>query len=435
MQSQSMAACLSYEEDSMATVPTDDRELHAKSLDVAAAPHRSIAAHFTDLPDPRVNRRKRHRLSDILTIALCAVLCGADDFVEIELFGRLKRDWFQERLDLPNGIPSHDTFTRVFAQLDPDAFREGFLSWIEAVKASLATTAEQRSVSPEQIAIDGKTLRHSFEAGNVHSAIHMVSAWAHQSGLVLAQLKVDGKSNEITAVPELLKRLDIAGCIVSMDAMHCQKETVRQIVEQEGDYVVGLKGNQENLHEAVALFFDDALKQDFVEPGKDGPTIIQHVSFQEQEKDHGRIETRKCTVVSAEPHLTWLDPDGQWKGLASIVLIESERRTGRDFENVTTERRFYISSLPGHTKKDARRLARAVRHHWGIENSLHWVLDIAFREDENRTRKHHGPENLATLRHIAYNLLKRDKTTKAGVKARRHAAGWDNDYLAQLIGI
>lgn len=395
----------------------------------------SVAAHFAELPDPRVNRRKRHLLPDILTIALCAVLCGADDFVEIELFGRLKKDWFKERLTLPNGIPSHDTFTRVFAQLDPAAFREGFLSWVEAVRAALAQAAGQQSALPEQIAIDGKTLRRSFEAGNVHSAIHMVSAWAHQSGLVLAQLKVDGKTNEITAVPELLKRLDIAGCIVSMDAMHCQKGTARQIIERGGDYVIGLKGNQENLHNAVTLFFDDALKRNFLEPGKDGPTVIQHASFQEQEKDHGRIETRKCTVVSAAPHLKWLDPDGLWKGLASIILIESERRTGENFATVSNERRFYISSLSGVTKKDARRLARAVRNHWGIENGLHWVLDIAFREDDNRTRKQHGPENLATLRHIAYNLLKRDQSTKAGVKARRHAAGWDNDYLARLIGI
>ena len=191
----------------------------------------SVAAHFAELPDPRINRRKRHQLSDILTIALCAVLCGADDFVEIELFGRLKEDWFKERLTLSNGIPSHDTFTRVFAQLDPAAFREGFLSWVEAVQQSLAATAGQQCVPPEQIAIDGKTLRHSFEAGNVHSAIHMVSAWAHQSGLVLAQLKVEGKSNEITAVPQLLKRLDVAGCIVSMDAMHCQKN----IRDRQGD--------------------------------------------------------------------------------------------------------------------------------------------------------------------------------------------------------
>ena len=395
----------------------------------------SVAAHFAELPDPRINRRKRHQLSDILTIALCAVLCGADDFVEIELFGRLKEDWFKERLTLSNGIPSHDTFTRVFAQLDPAAFREGFLSWVEAVQQSLAATAGQQCVPPEQIAIDGKTLRHSFEAGNVHSAIHMVSAWAHQSGLVLAQLKVEGKSNEITAVPQLLKRLDVAGCIVSMDAMHCQKETARQILERAGDYVIGLKGNQENLHKAVTLFFDDALKQNFREAGNDGPVIIQHACFQEQEKDHGRIETRKCTVVAAAPHLHWLDPDSQWTGLSSIILIESERRTGENFATVSNERRFYISSLPGSSTKDARRLARAVRNHWGIENCLHWVLDIAFREDNNRTRKHHGPENLATLRHIAYNLLKRDQSTKAGVKARRHAAGWDNDYLSRLIGI
>jgi predicted transposase YbfD/YdcC len=415
--------------------PCSDVASPATPLASAAISTATVAAHFAALPDPRINRRKRHLLSDILTIALCAVLCGADDFVEIELFGRSKKEWFKERLPLPNGIPSHDTFTRVFAQLDPEAFNACFLSWTEAVRAALADTASQQQVPKEQIAIDGKMLRHSFEHGNIQTAVHMVSAWAHQSGLVLAQRKVDGKSNEITAVPELLKKLDVAGCIVSMDAMHCQKETARHVVEQGGDYLLGLKGNQESLHEAVRLFFDDAIQRNFEEPGRDGPAVIQHASCELQEKDHGRIELRKCTVVAAEPHLRWLDPDGQWAGLASIILIESERRTGSDFEIVTTERRFYISSLPGLSKKDARRTARAVRAHWGIENCLHWVLDVAFREDDSRTRRHHGPENLATLRRIAYNLLKRDQTTKAGVKARRHAAGWDNDYLAQLIGI
>jgi len=199
--------------------------------------------------------------------------------------------------------------------------------------------------------------------------------------------------------------------------------------------LLGLKGNQQSLHQSVRPFFEDAIGRDFQEPGKDGPTVIQHASCAMQEKDHGRIELRKCTVVDAEPHLRWLDPERQWAGLSSIVLIESERRTGENFETITTEQRFYVSSLPGVTNKDARRTARAIRNHWGIENCLHWVLDIAFREDDNRTRKQHGPQNLATLRHIAFNLLKRDNTVKAGIKARRHTAGWDNDYLARIIGI
>jgi predicted transposase YbfD/YdcC len=402
---------------------------------VVSQPAASIAEHFAILPDPRVNRRKRHLLSDILVIALCGVLCGADDFVEIELFGRSKKEWFEDRLLLPNGIPSHDTFTRVFAQLDPQMFGECFFSWIEAVRMSIADAADMQSVTREQIAIDGKTLRHSFDNGNVNTAIHMVSAWAHQSGLVLAQQKVDGKSNEITAVPKLLKRLDIAGCIVSMDAMHCQKQTAHQIVEQGGDYVIGLKGNQPALQEAVRLYFEDSQLLGFQEVGKEGRQPIQHAFYQEQEKDHGRIELRKCTVIAAEPHLKWLDPDKQWAGLNTLIMIESERRTGVNFEEVTSERRFYISSLSGRTNKDARTLSHAIRAHWGIENSLHWVLDIAFREDDCRTRKDNGPENLATLRHIAYNLLKRDQTTKAGIKARRHKAGWDNEYLARLIGI
>lgn len=402
----------------------------------------SIMEHFSDLPDPRINRRKRHLLSDVLVIALCAVVSGADDFVEIAYFGRCKKEWFEQRLSLPNGIPSHDTFTRVFAQLDPEAFAACFLSWTEAVRQCVSETAAEQGLQQRQIAIDGKTLRHSFEHGNIQTATHMVSAWAHQSGLVLAQRKVDGKSNEITAVPELLTRLDIAGCIVSMDAMHCQKETVRLIVERGGDYLLGLKGNQPALHDAVRLFFEDAVNREFKDLGFAGPCQnehghkqIQHASWQQQEKDHGRIELRRCVVVDAEPHRAWLDPKGEWTGLASIIMIESERRTGEHFEQVAKERRFYISSLTGRTTKDARRAARAVRAHWGIENCLHWVLDIAFREDDCRTRKKHGPANFATLRHLALNLIRRDTTIKAGVKTRRHAAGWDQDYLAQLIGI
>jgi predicted transposase YbfD/YdcC len=222
-----------------------------------------------------------------------------------------------------------------------------------------------------------------------------------------------------------------------MDAMHCQKETARQVVGQGGDYLLGLKANQPALHEAVRLFFEEAISREYKDLGfqERGHVPIQHASCQQQEKDHGRIEKRRCTVVDAGPHRQWLDAKGEWAGLASIILIESERRTGQNFEQVATERRFYVSSLPGRTAKDARRAARAVRAHWGIENCLHWVLDIAFREDDCRTRKNHGPANFATLRHLALNLLKRDNTVKAGIKTRRHAAGWDQDYLAQLIGI
>ena len=330
----------------------------------------------------------------------------------------------------------------MFAQLDPKAFGACFLAWSDAVRQCVSDMATEQGLEPQQIVVDGKTLRHSFEHGNIQTATHMVSAWAHQSGLVLAQRKVDGKSNEITAVPELLARLDIAGCIVSMDAMHCQKETARQIVDQGGNYLLGLKGNQQTLHDAVRLFFEDATNREFKDLGfpdggsnEHGHKRIQHASCQQQEKDHGRIEKRRCVVVDTEPHRKWLDPKGEWAGLASIIMIESERRTGENFQHVATERRFYISSLPGRTNKDARHAARAVRAHWGIENCLHWVLDIAFREDDCRTRKNHGAQNFATIRHLALNLIKRDTTIKAGIKTRRHSAGWDNDYLAQLIGI
>lgn len=382
----------------------------------------SIAFHFAAVEDPRIERTKRHLLSDVLTIALCAVLCGADDFVEIALFGRIKHAWLKERLPLAGGIPSHDTFTRVFARLDPDAFQKAFLSWIEAVQSTLAQQAPDAGRPREQLAIDGKALRRSFDHAHGRGAIHMVSAWAQAAGLVLGQRKVDLKSNEITAIAPLLEQLDVAGCIVSMDAMHCHKPTARALRDKDADYLLGLKANQGTLHEDVRSFFQDAMEHDFKDTAYARAETI--------EKDHGRIETRRCYTVPVEPYFDWLDPKREWLDLKTIVLIEAERRIG---DNTTRERRLYITSLTGKTQTDARRILRAVRRHWSIENSLHWVLDIAFREDECRLHTGNAPENFALLRRIALNLLKKDTTTKAGIKARRRRAGWDEAFLANVI--
>ena len=376
----------------------------------------SIMEHFAQLPDPRINRTKLHLLSDILVIALCAVVCGADDFVEVTLFGRAKEAWFRERLALPNGIPSHDTFNRVFGRLDPTALECCFRSWIQAVQQAVPRLAG------EVINLDGKTLRHSFDTASEQVAIHMVSAWAHRAGMVIGQIKVDHKSNEITAIPILLERLDLAGCIVTMDAMGCQKEIARQIVDQEADYLLALKGNQGSLHQDVRLFFEDAQAQCFKE--------IPHASCEYVEKDHGRIETRRCWCVPAAEHRTWLDTKNEWRSLNSIIMIQAERIVNGV---VSQETRYYISSIAVSGVRSARKVAKAVRAHWGIENSLHWVLDVAFREDDCRVRMKNGPQNLAVMRHIALNLLKAEGSAKVGVKARRHKAGWDNEYLATVL--
>jgi predicted transposase YbfD/YdcC len=345
-------------------------------------------------------------LTDIIAIAICAAVCGADDFVEIEEFGRAREDWLKERLELPNGIPSHDTFGRVFSRLDPKEFSECFLSWTRAIKEHTAGGF---------VAIDGKASRGSFDAAAGKSAIHMVSAWAAESHMVLGQVKVDDKSNEITAIPELLRLLDISGCIVTIDAMGCQREIASQIIKQNGDYVLSLKGNQGMLHEDVKVFFEDSRSTGF--------RGVEHSFHESTDKDHGRIETRRCWVSA---NIAWLNERHEWPGLESIVAVESERHIG---EKVTVETRYFISSL----NESAPKMSEAVRSHWGIENQLHWVLDVVFREDHCRTRKDHAPQNLATLRHIALNLLKQDKSAKVGIKARRLKAALDIRYMEKIL--
>ena len=366
----------------------------------------SIAAHFRQLPDPRVRRTRRHALEDILVMTLCAVICGADDWVAIADFGRAKRTWFREFLALPHGIPSHDTFGRVFAALDPEAFKAAFLAWV-------ATVADL--LPGDVIAIDGKTLRHTFDTAADKAAIHMVSAWATAQGLCLGQVKTDAKSNEITAIPKLLEVLALAGRVVTIDAMGCQTAIAGAIHAKGGDYVLSLKGNQTRLHDDVRTFFLDAEAHAFAG--------TPHTTAETVDGDHGRIEVRRAWATD---DLAWLADRPRWPGLRSVLRVDSERTVG---DRTAHETRFFISSLP----PDAATLARIVRSHWAIEHSLHWVLDVAMHQDQTRIRTGDAPENLAILHHIALNLLEQERTKKVGIKNKRLAAGWDHDYLLRVI--
>ena len=403
-------------------------------------PSLSLTEHFASLPDPRVERTRVHALLDILTIALCATLCGADGFVEMEAWGRARQDWLRERLELSGGIPSHDTFNRLFARLDPAAFARCFLSWTEALREALLPPADApAAAAPVEgsaattkaatlVSLDGKRLRRSFDTVTGSAALHLVSAWASEQRLVLGQVKVAEGANEITALPELLSLLDLAGCLVTIDAIGCQREIARQIVAQGGDYVLAVKRNQPALHEDVQLFLDDAHEQ--------GWRGVAHQEYQSFDAEHGRQE-RRAYFVTGE--VAWLrerhqtDGADRWAGLASIGMVEARRREGGPGTKESVERRYYLSSLAGDEAGSAQRFAEAVRGHWGIENSLHWVLDVAFREDECRVRRDHAPQNLATLRQLALNLLRREKTAKMGVKARRLKAGWDLAYLERVL--
>ena len=371
-------------------------------------PKFSIAEHFETVEDPRIERSKEHLLIDILTIAILAVICGANGWVGIETYGQAKYKWLKKFLALPNGIPSHDTFARVFTRLNPEQLQESFLSWVSTVS---------RVSEGEVIAIDGKTVRRSYDEGKNKGAIHMVSAWASQNRLVLGQRKVDDKSNEITAIPELLKVLDINGCIVTIDAMGTQKAIAKQIVAQGGDYVLALKGNQGNLFEDVQQIFEQAKAQDF--------QGIEHDFYQTIDAEHGRIEKRRCWSLGQVDYL--IDAE-QWSQFTSIAMVESERQC----EGQTSrELRYYISSL----SPDAQQLAESIRSHWGIENPLHWVLDVAFREDECRIRTGHAPENFVLLRHLALSALNQEKTASLGIHNKRRRAGWDNDYLLKVLAV
>jgi predicted transposase YbfD/YdcC len=369
----------------------------------------TIVTHFGDIDDPRYHHSPPHLLLEIITIALCAIISGANDWEAVAAFGRAKEAWLRTFLRLPNGIPSADTFERVFAQIDPQQFQASFISWVAAIS---------HLTMGEVVAIDGKTLCGSVDPNKDRKAIHLVSAWASQNRLVLGQVKVDDKSNEITAIPELLRLLTLSGCIVTIDAMGCQTEIAAQIVAQGADYVLALKQNQGHLYREVARLFNDAL----TEPNR----RIPFETAQTIQKGHGRIEKRHAWTISHPDYLKYLDPTGRWAGLESVVRIDSQRQFNHQRSQET---RYYISSLTGEPKL----LNTAVRTHWTIENQLHWVLDVAFREDDSRVRRGHGAENLAVLRHMALNLLKQERTSKLSIQNKRLRAAWDNDYLLQIL--
>ena len=355
--------------------------------------------------DPR-SANARHRLFDIFVIALCAVISGAEGWEDMEEYGQAQAEWFQQFLELPHGIPSHDTFRRVLSRLKPDEQTQCFVSWTEALHESL---------DGEIVALDGKTLRRSFDHAASKGAIHMVSAWANAHRLIVGQRKVDDKSNEITALPKLLRMLELEGAIVTIDAMGCQKEVAKTMTEQGADYVLALKDNHPTLHGEVQLLFEDVKAERL-----DDITSERHTTI---DADHGRLETRHYWITS---DIECFGVKGSWAKIASIGLVESHREVGGE---VSIEQRLFLTSLPC----DAVRFAQAVREHWGVENALHWVLEVSFREDDCRIRQGHGAQNMAVLRHMALNLLRQEGGHKRGIKARRKRAGWDRDYLFKVL--
>ncbi|MEI9895808.1 MAG: ISAs1 family transposase [Chthoniobacter sp.] len=368
----------------------------------------SLSQYLSIIADPRVDRTKEHSLHDLLIIAVLAMLCGGESFVDFADFGRAQESWLRTFLPLPNGIPSHDTFGRVFALLDPEQFAACFSSWTQSLRQSLAQ---------EIVAVDGKTVRRSHDRARGRPAIHLVSAWASENGLVLGQIKIEEKSNEITAIPALLRALELRGCIVTIDAMGTQKAIAKEIVEADAQYVLALKGNHEKVHVEVREFFADARARQF--PG------VTHAFLETVEKDHGRLETRRYWITK---QIGWFADRALWAGLRSFGMVESLREIDGQ---MTAEIRFYLGSIPA----DAQTFARAVRGHWGIENQLHWSLDVAFGEDQCRVRVGHAAENLARLRHIALNILKADTTKKRGIKGKQKNAAWDHSYLLHLLSI
>lgn len=370
----------------------------------------NLGASFEDLPDPRVVGRCEHKLVEIILIAICAVLSGAEGWEDIEEFGQSKEGWLRQFLALENGIPSHDTFRRVFSLLDAAAFQERFMRWVEGVFGL---------TSGQVVAIDGKTVRGSGKESSGQRALHLVSAWASTDGVVLGQRKVADQSNEITAIPALLEELYLAGCIVTIDAMGCQTEIARAIVERQADYVLALKGNQENLYHDVQEWFAWARHTDF----RDMP----HTFHQTVNKGHGRLEIRRCWALSDPRAFEVIRHHDGWVGLQSIVMVERQRHENGQVQRETA---YFISSLPA----DAKRLSHAVRAHWSIENTFHWTLDVTFREDDARLRTGQSAENFAVLRHIAFNLLKQHPA-KLSLKRKRYKAALNDSFLSELVSL
>jgi predicted transposase YbfD/YdcC len=361
---------------------------------------------FGQVEDPRMDRQKKHKLLDIIAIAVCAGIAGADGWAAVEVFGKSKEAWLRTFLDLENGIPSHDTFGRVFSLLAPEAFQQAFQDWVRAIQGRVKGL----------VAIDGKTVRGSHDRANGKEAIHLVSAWAVECGVSLGQVKVDDKSNEITAIPELLRMLDLKGCLVTMDAMGCQRDIAQNILDAGGDYLLAVKGNQETLAEDVEQEFKHAQADDFA--------YMDHLYRDVVEKGHGRIERRQYWYTHDVQGLGTL---GRWPKLNGMVMCRATR-THKDETSV--EDRYFITSC---THDDVIRIADAVRNHWGIENGLHWVLDVAFLEDHSRIRSGYAAENMATIRKIAHNALKNNTSTKGGIKTKRLRAGWDDRYMEEIL--
>jgi predicted transposase YbfD/YdcC len=384
-------------------------------------PKHSIAEHFDDIEDIRIERGKKHQLIDIITISICAVVCGADGWIDIEMYGIARKKWLEKFLELPNGIPSHDTFARVFSQINPDEFNKSFLSWVKGIS---------KITAGEIVAFDGKQSRNSGDDKNDKGVINTVSAWAASNRLVLGQRKVEGKSNEITALPELIQILDLAGCIVTrrfggklppkssltIDAIGCQREIVKKIVEKDADYVIAVKKNQRTLYEQIKQLFKQAIETQ----GQD----LNLSSFNSKEMNRGREEIRNYLMITDVAER--IDPLQKWKKLTSIGMVESVRIING---KTSVETRYFISSL----EKDAQKLAEGIRGHWSIENSLHWVLDVAFQEDNSRIRKDNAPANFAVLRHIAINIISQNKSRKLSVRSKRFLATLDEEYSTELL--
>lgn len=372
-------------------------------------PENSIMSYFSTIEDPRTGQNISHPLINIMTIAVLGVICGADGWVDVERYGQAKQDWLSTFLDLSKGIPSHDTLGRVFSWLDPEQFQTSFLSWTQHVC--------EKSLG-QLVNIDGKKLRRSKDSKHDKDGIWMVSAWLEANRIVLGQQKVDEKSNEITAIPTLLAQLDITGCLVTIDAIGTQTEIAQAIVDAQADYILAAKKNQGTLYEDIAMLFD-GLEQDEYQN-------LEFDSYKQIAEGHDRTEFRHCWVLNHPDYLNCLRGAQRWVGLQSLVKLLTIRQQKHKTE-ITV--RYFISSWSA----SAQDFLRSIRGHWHIENSLHWILDIAFREDESRIRNQHAPQNMAVLRHVALNLLKQDQSVKVGIAAKRKMAGWDNDYLLKVL--